>query len=172
MLGSTETLSVPTASERIGIDSKVFPGDTLIVPVSHQIKPVLDAYPLLNDFQGAFGARTYATSSRVTTVSDQFSVRIDHRTSDKAQLFVRFNFDNVHGPLTNPNQSAINPTFAIEFKQTERNVGLDYTRTVSPHFTSETSLGYIRSAPLFPPLTPSFPHSQARPPTPTIPPDG
>ena len=26
---------------------------------------------------------------------------------------------------------------------------LNYTRTVSPHFTSETSLGYIRSTPLF-----------------------
>ena len=32
---------------------------------------------------------------------------------------------------------------------TSATLALNYTRTVSPHFTSETSLGYIRSTPLF-----------------------
>ena len=149
VLGTTEVLSVPSQAERQGVDATAFPGDALLVHVSPQIAPILAAYPRPNDPQGAFGARTYATSSKIVTDTNQFSVRIDHRTSEKGQLFVRFNLDNVNGPLTNPNQSAIDPTFAIKFTQNQRNVGLNYTRTVSPHFTSETSLGYIRSTPLF-----------------------
>ena len=57
----------------------------LIVPVNPQIAKILARYPLPNDPQGPYGARTYATSSKVTTVSDQFSVRLDHRISDKSQ---------------------------------------------------------------------------------------
>ena len=45
------------------------------------------------------------------TVTDQFSVRIDHRITDRDQLFGRFNLNNVDGPLTNPSQTAIDPLF-------------------------------------------------------------
>jgi hypothetical protein len=149
VLGTTQVLSVPTEAEREGEDTTAFPGDTLFVPVNPQIVPILAGYPLPNDSQGSFGPRTYATPSKVTTDTDQFSVRIDHRISDRAQLFARFSLDNTTGPLTNPDQSAIDPTFAVSFHDHQRNAALNYTRTVSPHFTSETSLGYIRSTPLF-----------------------
>ncbi len=149
VLGTTQVLSVPTQAERQGLDTTAFPGDTLYVPVNSQIAPILAAYPQPNDPQGSFGARTYATSAKVATDTNQFSVRIDHRLSAEAQLFVRFNLDNVQGPITNPDQAAIDPSFAIQYHQAQRNAGLDYTRTVSPHFTSETSLGYIRSTPVF-----------------------
>src|SRR5215510_11714303 len=69
-LGTTQVLPVPTPDERRGLDATAFAGDTLIVPVSPKIAGVLDRYPLPNDPQGPYGARTYATSSRVTTVSD------------------------------------------------------------------------------------------------------
>ena len=149
VLSSTEVLSVPTQAERQGVDTTAFPGDTLYVPVSPQVVPILAGYPLPNDAQGAFGARTYATSTKVATDTDQFSIRIDHRISDRAQMFARFNLNNVTGPLTNPDQSAIDPSFAIHFLDHQRNAALHYSRTVSPHFTSETSLGYIRSTPTF-----------------------
>ena len=157
VLGTTQVLSVPTASERMGIDATAFPGDTLIVPVSPKIRPVLDAYPFPNDPEGTFGARTYATSSRVTTVSDQFSARIDHRISNQGQLFTRFNFDNTEGPITNPSQTAIDPSFGIRFLDHERNAGLRYTRTVSTRLVLETTLGYLRSTPLF------LPQNQVQP---------
>ena len=150
-LGTTQVFPVPTSAERRGLDSTAFPGDTLIVPVNPQIASILARYPLPNDPEGPYGARTYATSSKVTTVTDQFSVRIDHRISDKGQLFGRFNLNNVTGPVTNPDQTAIDPSFAIRFLDRQRNVGLTYTRTVTPHLTLETSLGYIRSTPQFPP---------------------
>jgi hypothetical protein len=149
VLGTTQVLSVPTRAERQGQDTTAFPGDTLYVPVSAQVEPILAAYPEPNDFQGPYGPRTYATSSKVATDTNQFSVRIDHRISDQGQLFGRFNFNNVQGPLTNPSQPVLDPSFAVLFHDHQRNVALSYTRAVSPHFTSETSLGYIRSTPLF-----------------------
>jgi Carboxypeptidase regulatory-like domain len=150
VLGTTQVIPVPTAAERQGIDTQTFPGDTLTVPVNPAIMPVLQGYPLPNDPVGAYGDRTYATSSKVVTTTDQFSIRIDHKISDKASLLTRFSLDQVTGPLTNPDQTAINPSFGVQFFDHQRNAGVRYTRTISPRFTSETSLGYIRSTPFFP----------------------
>ncbi|HEV2420014.1 MAG TPA: hypothetical protein VGX94_19645 [Terriglobia bacterium] len=150
ILGTTQVLSVPTAAERMGVDTTAFPGDTLTVPVSPAIVPVLARYPFPNDPEGPYGSRTFATSSAVTTISDQFSFRIDHRISDKAKLFTRFTFDNVTGPTTNPSQIAIDPSFAIRFFDNERNFGLTYTRIFSPNLTADSSFGFIRATPLFP----------------------
>ena len=86
VLGTTQVLSVPTQAERQGVDTTAFPGDTLYVPVNPQVAPILAAYPLPNDPQGSFGPRTYATSSKVATDTNQFSVRIDHRISDRASF--------------------------------------------------------------------------------------
>ena len=157
VLGTTQVFPVPTAEERRGLDSTAFPGDTLIVPVDPRLAGILARYPLPNDAQGPYGARTYATSSLVTTRTDQFSIRIDHRISEKQQLFGRFNLNNVTGPLTNPDQTAIDPSFAIRFFDRQRNVGLTYTWTASPHLTVETSAGYIRSTPQFLPTNQTEP---------------
>ena len=86
VLGTTQVIPVPTAAERQGIDTETFPGDTLTVPVDPAIVPVLDHYPLPNDPKGAYGDRTYAASSKIYTRTDQFSVRVDHRISDKAAV--------------------------------------------------------------------------------------
>ena len=150
VLGTTQVLAVPSLEERRGINTTAFPGDTLYVPVSPLIAPVLAGYPMPNDPRGPFGPRTYATSSKVETVTNQFSVRIDHKISNTAQLFSRFSLNNVDGPLTNPSQTAIDPSFAVRFLDRQRNFGLTYTRTFSPRVISETSLGFLRTTPLFP----------------------
>jgi hypothetical protein len=157
ILGTTQVFPVPTSAERNGTVVICFPNgpdscvnDTLTVPVSDAIQPILHAYPLPNDPAGPYGERTFATSSKVTTVTDQFSVRVDHRISNKAQLFTRFSLNQVTGPVTNPDQTALDPSFAVQFFDHQRNAGLSYTRTISPHLSFQTSLGYIRSTPLFP----------------------
>jgi hypothetical protein len=150
ILSATEVMPEPTVDERNGVDTTSFPGDTLMVPVSPLIHAVLNAMPLPNDPGGVFGGHTFATSSRVTTVTDQFSVRVDHAISSQAQLFTRFSLNQVAGPLTNPDQTAIDPSFAIRFFDHQRSAAVRYTRTISPHLTSATSLGYIRSTPFFP----------------------
>jgi hypothetical protein len=150
VLGTTQVLAVPTAAERAGIDTTTFPGDTLTVPVNPKIAPVINAYPMPNDPQGAYGPRTYATSSKVFTGTDQFSIRVDHRISDESTLYARFSLNQITGPLTNPDQTAIDPSFAIRFFDHQRSAGLKYSHTWSPNLTSETSIGFIRSTPFFP----------------------
>jgi hypothetical protein len=150
VLGTTQVLSVPTVDERRGLDTTAFPGDTLIVPVNPNIAPLLARYPLPNDPQGPYGERTYATSSKVRTISNQVSARIDHRVSDKLQIFGRFNLNNVDGPLTNPSQTAIDPSFAIRFFDRQRNAGMSMIYTPTAFFSSESYLGFTRSTPNFP----------------------
>jgi hypothetical protein len=150
VLGDTEVIPVPTAAERSGIDTTAFPGDTLIVPVDPRIAKLIDRYPLPNDPEGPYGARTYATSSKVTTVTDQFSVRIDHKLSDKSNLSGRFTLNDTTGPTTNPSQTALDPQFAVGFLDHQRNAGISYTRTPSPNFTMESGIGFTRTTPLFP----------------------
>ena len=150
VLGTTQVFPVPTAAERQGIDTTTFSSDTLTVPVNPAIATILAAYPLPNEPTGAYGARTYATSSKVVTNTDQFSIRVDHRLSDKATLLTRFSLNQVNGPTTNPDQAAIDPSFAVKFFDHQRNATVKYSRTISPRLSFTTSLGYIRSTPNFP----------------------
>ena len=149
VLGTTQVFAVPTQAERQGIDTTAFPGDTLTVPVSSKVTALLASYPLPNDSQGAFGARTYATSSKVATRTDQASFRLDHRLSEKATLFLRASRNQVSGPTTNPDQTALNPDFGVKFLDHQRSAAMKYSRTASPHFNYQTTVGYIRSTPLF-----------------------
>jgi hypothetical protein len=152
VLSATEVIPVPSVAERAGLDTTAFPGDTLVVPVNPQITKLLARYPLPNDTQGPYGPRTYATSSKVTTVSDQFSARLDHRISDKSQLFARFTMENTVGPTTNPSQTAIDPNFAIQFTDQQRNAAISYTRTPSASLTLQSSMSFTRATPGFPTL--------------------
>ena len=150
VLGTTQVFPVPTAEERMGLDTTAYPGDTLIVPVDPSIAAILARYPLPNLPTGSFGTHTYATSSKVTTDADQFSVRLDENLSDKSQFFARFNFNNLTGPTTNPDQTAIDPSFGVQYIDRQRNVVGTFTRTVSPRLTMQTSFSITRSTPSFP----------------------
>src|SRR5438309_11418576 len=155
VLGTTQVFPVPTLAERQGIDTTTFPGDkltsgdTLTVPVSSSIAALLARYPLPNDPHGAYGARTYATSSKVVTNTDQASLRLDHRFSDKATLFLRFSRNQVTRPTPNPDHTAMDPDFGVKFFDHQRNAAVRYSRAPTPHFSYQTTLGYIRSTPVF-----------------------
>src|SRR5438445_4788477 len=117
VLGTTQVFPVPTQAERQGIDTPPFPGDkftppdTLTVPVNGSIVPLLARYPLPNDPHGAYGARTFATASKVVPRTHQASLRLDHRFSDKTALFLRLSRNHVTEPITNPDQTDIDPYF-------------------------------------------------------------
>jgi hypothetical protein len=157
VLGTTQVFPVPTMQERQGIDTSAFPGDTLTVPVNAAIATILARYPLPNEPTGAYGARTYAVSSKVVTNTDQFSVRVDHKVSDKASLFTRFSFNQVNGPTTNPDQTAIDPSFGVKFFDHQRNAAVRYARTLSPRLSFAAEFGFIRSTPVFPTVNHSDP---------------
>ncbi len=150
VLGTTQVFPVPTEQERAGMDTTAFPGDVLTVPVDPGMARVLARYPLPNNPVGPYGVHTYASSSPVVTDADQFSLRLDHRISDRSQLFARFNFNNLNGPTTNPDQTVLDPNFAIRYIDRQRNLVLTYTRTLSPRLISESSLSATRATPSFP----------------------
>jgi hypothetical protein len=149
VLGTTQVFPVPTKEERQGVDTSTFSGDTLTVPVNSSVAALLARYPLPNDPNGAYGARTFATSSKVVTNTNQASLRLDHRISDKGTLFLRVSRNQVSGPTTNPDQTAIDPDFGVKFLDHQRSAAARYSRTVTPHFSFQTTLAYIRSTPLF-----------------------
>jgi hypothetical protein len=150
VLGTTQVLPVPTASERSGLDTTAFPGDTLVITPNPAISKILARYPLPNNPTGPYGANTYAVSSKVVTNANQFSVRLDQVLSAKAHLMVRFNFNNLFGPTTNPDQTAIDPSFGFVYIDHQRNGVLTYTQTVSQRFEFESSIGATRTTPQFP----------------------
>jgi hypothetical protein len=150
VLGTTQVLAVPTAAERAGIDTTAYPGDTLYVPVDPTIAALLRRYPLPNDPSGAFGARTFATSSKVVTDADQFSARVDHDLTSHDRLFARFSWDNLKGPTTNPDQTAIDPTWGITYIDHQRNAALRWSHVPSATFVSQSELSFTRTTPNFP----------------------
>ena len=164
VLGTTQVFPVPTMEERpsdanggVVSDLVKFPQpdgstltDTLYVPVNSLISPILARYPLPNLPNGAYGTNTYATSSKVVTNANQFSFRIDHAITSKDQFFARVNFDNLTGPTTNPDQTAIDPSFGVQYIDRQRNVVGTWTHTASPRFVSESLLSITRSTPGFP----------------------
>ncbi len=152
VLGTTQVLAVPTAAERRGQDVVTYPDgstDTLHVPVNPAIETVQARYPLPNNPTGAYGARTYAAPSNVNTNADQFSIRIDQKVGAKGQLLGRFNYDNLVGPTTNPDQTLIDPSFGVQYVDRQRNGIITYTRSVSPHFLWSTSVSFTRTTPSF-----------------------
>ncbi len=149
VLGTTQVFPVPTTEEKAGVDSGAFAGDTLIVPVNTAMARVLARYPLPNYPQGAYGVHTYATSSRVPTNADQLSARFDHQAGSRNRFFARVTFDNLVGPTTNPDQTVLDPTFGLQYRDHQRNVAFDFARTVSPKATIETEFSIMRTTPTF-----------------------
>lgn len=159
VLGTTQVMPVPTVAQRpsggsnIVNDTTTFPDgatDTLAVPVNPSLAAILARYPLPNLPTGSYGANTYATASKVTTNADQFSLRIDHKVWARNQFFARFTMDNLTGPTTNPDQAAVDPAFAVEYLDRQRNVVGTLTTTFTPRLTLESSLSITRSTPGFP----------------------
>ncbi|MDE3104166.1 MAG: TonB-dependent receptor [Acidobacteriota bacterium] len=150
VLGTTQVMPVPTALERTGIDQNTTLNDTFTVPVDSSIARILARYPLPNLPTGAYGAHTYATASKVSTTADQFSLRLDHHFSAKDTFFARVTIDNINGPTTNPDQTAIDPSFAVEYIDRQRNVVGSYTREATPRLVLNTLFSITRSTPGFP----------------------
>jgi len=64
--------------------------------------------------------------SKVVTRTDQASLRLDHRLSGKSTLFLRASRNQVTGPTTNPDQTAIDPDFGVKFFDHQRNFAVRY----------------------------------------------
>ena len=99
---------------------------------------------------GAFGARTYATASKVATNADQFSVRIDHKFSPKDQFLARFTMDNLTGRRRIPTrQRSIRPSRSSTLIGSA--TWWEHTHApLSPKLVLESLISITRSTPGFP----------------------
>ncbi len=152
---------MPTEQQRAGVDTSAFAGDTLTVPINSSTAGVLARYPLPNFSGGTFGANTYATSSKVVTNADQFSIQIDYQPGPNDHISGRFTLDNLNGPITNPDQTAIDPSFGVEYIDRQRNGVVTWVRTVSPRLVLESCLSVERTTPAFPTTNPTVKFNDA-----------
>ncbi len=139
---------VPTESERkglvdiIGADGKP---DQLIVPVDSAVSPILNAYPLPNQPNGPLGPRTFQGSYSIPIDRDQFSVRIDHRFSEKDSIFGRFAYSNNTQPSTNSALAILDPTFPTGLKNNWRNFGLTHTHVFGATLLNQFKIGVMQT---------------------------
>jgi hypothetical protein len=99
---------------------------------------VLARYPLPND-PPALTERAPTPPPprwRRTRISSQ--VRLDHKISAKDQFFARFNFDNLTGPTTNPDQTAVDPSFRNPVHRPPAQCGRDLDADATPRLTFES----------------------------------
>jgi hypothetical protein len=150
VLGTSQVFPVPTEEERAGIDTTAFAGDTLTVTPDAKIAAVLARYPLPNNPTGPYGTNTFAGPSKVTTNANQFSIRLDQVLPRNSHLMARFNFNNLFGPTTNPDQTAIDRSFGVVYVDHQRNFAVDYTKTLSPRLDLESGISVTRTTPQFP----------------------
>ena len=64
-------------------------------------------------------------------------------------MFLRVSRNQVNGPTTNPDQTALDPAFGVDFLDHQRSAAVRYSRNATSRFSYQTTLGYIRSTPLF-----------------------
>jgi len=87
------------------------------------------------------GNYVFSTANRIG--KDTFSVRLDHQLNDRHRVSGRFNYDNT--PLNRPNfyGNIATPSFGAQvFKR--RNLGLDYTATISSSLVANFLFSFTR----------------------------
>jgi len=123
----------------------LFPAIPLTVPVNGSIAPLL----------AAILCRTILTALTARAPLPHLQSRYTHRSgfaparsslSDKAALFPAFSRNQSPGQ-SRTRSDRIDPDFGVKFFDHQRNAAVKYSRTLTPNFSSQTTLGYIRSTP-------------------------
>jgi hypothetical protein len=129
-LGEPTIMSVPTQDERQGLVT--VGAYTYQVPLNSVAQEVLNKYPLPNQPGGLYGANTLNVLFKQPTNDDQFSVRLDHRFSDKDSLFARASYVNNSQNEVDAVAAIENPTFSAGNFNNPRNYAVSETHIFSP----------------------------------------
>jgi len=128
--GVATNMYVPTDAERKG--QVVVNGYTYQVPLNSVAQTVLGKYPEPNQPDGVYGANTYNTLFKQPTDVDQYSVRIDHKFSDRDSIFGRASYINNSQKETDPVAAIEDPSFSSELINNPRNFAISETHIFSP----------------------------------------
>lgn len=128
--GVATTMNVPTAAERTG--QVAINGYTYQVPLNSVSQDVMSKYPNPNQPDGIYGANTYNTLFKQPTDNDQYSVRIDHKFSDRDSIFGRASVINNSQKETDAVAAIEDPSFSSSLINNPRNFAISETHIVSP----------------------------------------
>ena len=110
-------------------------------------KKIADLFPAPNVAVGpGIALNNYFTTTSGTQGVKQFDIRLDHRISDKDNIFGSVSWSERNQINGQPLPGALDATyFASNIEQTlARNAMLSYTRTWSANFVTETRVGFSR----------------------------
>lgn len=128
-LGEPTLMEVPTADQRSGVI--MINGYHYQVPLNSVAKDVLSRYPSPNDVTGLYGDQTYSELYKQPTDVNQFSIRIDHKISDKDSVFGRASYINNSQKATDAVAAIEDPSFSSENMNNPRNFALSETHLFS-----------------------------------------
>jgi hypothetical protein len=142
VLGTTQVLPVPRMRSARESTRQPFQryADRSSQPA---IAPLLARYPLRTTLR-SIRARTFATSSKIVTtpINSRFASTTSSRQSHSVHTLQPESSE--WADETGPN--CHRPSFAVKFFDHQRNAAVRYTRSFTPHLTSSSAFGYIRTA--------------------------
>ena len=151
MLGTTQVLAVPTADERKGLDTTAFSGGYAVCAGESEHRehsePLSAAERSERGVRRAHVRDLVESGDRSRTSFRRGSI-INSRPGTSCLAGSRWN--NLHGPTTNPDQTAIDPAFGVRYVDRQRNARAHVDATPSANLTSESSLSFTRTTPHFP----------------------
>jgi hypothetical protein len=130
LTGTPTLMQVPTAAQRTGLVT--IGSYQYQVPLNPVSQKVLNGYPLPNQPNGIYGANTYNVILKEPTTDNQYSIRIDHKISEKDSLFGRASVINNDQLETDPVAAVENPSWSAETFNNPRNFAISETHIFSP----------------------------------------
>ncbi len=158
----TKTFSVPNAAMRSGDfsgvgpicdPSTIAPATGACTPFTNNQIPIDRLDPIAQAFLGQVPLPNGGGRVRNLTLVEpqdkdahQFSLRVDHRLSDKDQLLVRFSSfdaDEIQPFGTSVQQETLVPGFGRTLDTSARNLGVSHTRTFGTGMLNELRVGFM-----------------------------
>jgi hypothetical protein len=140
----TTTVSVPDNNARIGwLPSAADPSVLVNVGVNPAIQPFMNLFPVANGPELGGGTALYQGSGMQPTREDFGVFRLDHKLSEKDQLFARLLIDD--GQITQPFMSTSVPGFPGQANIRNQYYMLNWQHLVSTNFFNEAKFDYNRT---------------------------
>ena len=131
LTGAPTLMLVPTAAQRTGLVT--IGSNQYQVPLTQTSQQVLNGYPEPNQPDGIYGANTYNGILKEPRTDNQYSVRIDHKISEKDSIFGRASVINNSQLETDPVAAIENKLWSAELFNNPRNFALSETHIFSPN---------------------------------------
>lgn len=128
--------------QRLGVSSNArVPSRTARAAASDVIRPLIDLYPVPTGADSPDGTAPYFAATSNQVGETDFSLRMDHRLSEKDDVFARYSFSDSLGIIR---------SFYLNFLTNNRSrlqtMTVSHVRRATPLLYNEAKFGFVRSA--------------------------